>query len=130
MKDNKIEKIASSVPVDKTAALVTSSGVDYVPNKEILTNDQSTPIRTRPVKTGENLTGKRRGRLTVVGLARDIKGSWVVRCDCGTYTTRKAKAIKNENNDQDRCEECRQLAFLKREEHYRRSGKDKDIKEY
>ena len=125
-----MEKFATRRPVNKTAAVVTGKGTHYISKKVIKTADTHLPIPTRPVLTGINLTGIRIGRLTVVGLARDFNGRWVVRCDCGTFTLRRAKSIKNESNQQDRCEECRNLVFLKREERFRRTGKWKDIRDF
>ena len=124
-------------PVNKTAAIVTSRGVHYEPNKIVLTNDSDLPIVTRPITKEEvkqkcfvNLTGFRVGRLSVIGPARDFNGKWVVRCDCGKYSTRRAKSIKNPENVQDRCEHCRNLAFLKRNEQWRRTGNACDINEF
>ncbi|WJT09232.1 hypothetical protein [Vibrio harveyi] len=116
-------------PVDRVAARVLRGGENYTPDKKIQTADQKTPIPTK--KTPANapqLTGIRFGRMTVLGFAivqtGKKGGSWVVRCDCGTYTLRRTRAIRNPNNDQDRCEECRHLAHLKRTEAHRRTGKD------
>lgn len=40
------------------------------------------------------------------------------------------KAVLNPENAQDRCEHCRHLAFLKREEIWRRDGRDVDVREF
>lgn len=121
-----LERIAASKPINATAARVVSRGYQYQSGKRIQTADQDTPIAMRPVQPGmENLTGMRRGSLRVLGLAKGKAKSaalWVVRCDCGIYTTRRGAAIKNEKNDQDRCEQCRHLAYLKRENYKRRTG--------
>jgi hypothetical protein len=115
-------------PINKTAALVLSSGVNYVSPKVIQNADRQTPIETRPLPKGViNLTGLVVGRLTVIGLSKESKGCWVVRCACGIFTLRRAKALKNARNHWDRCEECRHLAYLKRTEHWRRTGKNKPI---
>ena len=118
--------------INKTASIVTSKGVDFKPRKKVLVVESDNPL---PI-SGEDkeLTGKRRGRLTVIGKAVGYgAGSnrrLVCRCDCGKYVIRKPKSIRNENNNQDRCEHCRHLAYLKRKEHFRRTGKDKDIGYY
>lgn len=124
-------------PINKTAAIVTSCGVHYEPNKIVQTNDSDLPIATRPITKAElkqkcfvDLTRFRVGRLLVIGAARDFKGRWVVRCDCGKYSTRRAKSIKNPENAQDRCEHCRHLAFLKRNEQWRRTDKNCDIRDF
>ena len=123
-------------PVNKTAAIVTSKGFEYVSSKLIRIKESKNPIKLKKIPDSyflsdsfNDLTGRRRGRLTVLGLSAVGKG-WVVRCDCGVYTIRKAKAILNENNEQDRCEECRHLAHLKRNEYRLRTGKCKDINEF
>jgi len=130
-----MDDIINRHPVNKQSAIVTSQGECYTPNKKIQTSDSDTPLKTAPLpqKPGRNfldLTGVRRGRLTVIGLSADQNNRWVARCDCGTYTLRTARAIKNPANTQDRCEHCRHLAFLKREEFYRRTGKNRDIKDF
>lgn len=123
-----IDDIVTKAPVNKTAALVVGKGVHYEPNKKVTTADSGTPLPIDKRKKCD-CVGLRRGRLTVVGYST-VNGRLVVRCDCGTYTLRKAKAMKNEANEQDRCEHCRHLAFLKRAEHYRRTGKDADIRDF
>ena len=127
----------ASVPVDRVAVWVSLRGENFVPNKVVLTNDSKTPIATRPFTKVElnqdcfvDLRGRKFGRFTVIGISRDFSRQWVVRCSCGIYTTRSAKAIKNKKNDIDMCEHCRHLAFLKREESYRRTGKDTDIRNF
>ena len=132
-----MNKIGASDPVNKTAALVVSRGYQYEPDKKVKTHDSDHPLPIRRVTRLErryhaflDLTGRNFGRFTVIGLSQDHAGSWVVRCQCGRYTTRKKKAILNPENTQDRCEYCRHLAFLRRRETYRRTGKDRDIREF
>lgn len=132
-----LPNILTRKAVNRTAAIVTGKGTHYVPNKKIQTHDNPLPIAIRKLQPPEcdqpnfiDLTGQRVGRFTVLGLALDHKRQWVVRCDCGTYSLRRAKAIKNPDNTQDRCEHCRHLAFLQRNERWRRTGKDTDIKDF
>lgn len=132
-----MDDIYARKPVDRMAAQVMKPGVHFAPDKKVLTNDSDTLIAVRPIpkeakfyRNFEDLTGRQFGRFTVIGLARDFKKQWVVRCACGRYSTRHSKAIKNHANEQDRCEHCRHLAYLKREEHWRRTGRDKDICEF
>ena len=106
-------------PINKTAALVVSRGEEYVPKKKIQTVESRVFLETRMLRKAEinqesfvDLTGVKYARFTVVGPYRHGRG-WVVRCVCGTYCVRKAKSIKNIQNGQDRCEECRHVAFLK-----------------
>ncbi|MGY6352811.1 hypothetical protein ACXITX_22815 [Vibrio parahaemolyticus] len=123
-------------PINKNASRVTKCGEHFAPRKKIETLHKSVPPKIEPgipkyvASTFQDLTGRKRGRLTVVGLLKGSLKVWVCRCDCGRYTARRAKAIKNENNIQDRCDECRHLAFLQREEVWRRTGVDQDIKDF
>jgi hypothetical protein len=132
-----MDKISLSKPINKTAAMVTSKGYEYKPCKKIETQDTHLPIPIRmpsqeilSLPTFKSLTGYKFGRFTVLGIAEEIGRGWVVRCQCGTYTTRRSKAILNPNNRQDRCEQCRHLAFLKREDKWRRTGVDQDINDF
>lgn len=121
------------LPINKTAALVVGKGIDWTPNKKILTADSDFPLTIRSM-IGENpqaihmvqtLVGKRCGRLTILGLSNDYKGKWVVRCQCGTFTLRNKKVLTNpENMKIDCCENCRHLLYIKRAEHFRRTGKE------
>ncbi len=129
-----MHKIYSSAPINKTAAIVTGAGEHYTPNKKIQTGDSDFPIKSRNPNSSEkasdnftDLTGVKYGRFTVIGISAEHHGKWVVRCVCGVYTTRKTKAIKNKNNNLDRCEACRHAMFLKREEYFRRTGREIDI---
>lgn len=126
----------NTTPINKTAALVIGKGFHYEPNKKVQTIESKNPLPTRDAyyqeiysPTFTNCTGIKIGRLTVIGIYSRSKG-WVCRCDCGMYCVRRQKAILNKNNTQDRCEECRHLAFLKKDEKYRRTGKDVDINDY
>lgn len=114
-----------------TAARVLRPGVAYQPSKTITTADQPTQFRTKGITpqmllspSFTDLTGRRVGRLLVYGLADGKEGRWACRCDCGTHTLRTRKALVNPSNDKDRCEHCRHLAFLRREDHWRQTGKD------
>jgi len=76
--------------------------------------------------TGD-LTGIKFGRLTVVGMVKmeqtelspDKKtgGRWAVRCACGFYEMRTAKAVKNPKNSEDACQDCKSLENAKRHHH-------------
>lgn len=124
-------------PINRVAKWVTGKGEQFQPNKMIQTNDSQDVISTRPFNKTElgtstfiDLTGRTVGRFTVLGIARDFPGQWVVRCICGVYSTRRAKSIKNPENTQDRCEHCRHLAYLKRNEVWRRTGSHPDIRTF
>lgn len=131
--------IAAYSPINRTAALVVSKGVHYEMNSKIQVKEYVGP----PLMVAKNdmpkssgfidLTGKQKGRLKVIGLMTEDISRWVVRCVCGTYTTRSAKSIKsvekNHNAIYDACRECMHVAYRKREEIYRRTGKDVNLSE-
>ena len=128
--------IHNLTPINKIAALVTGKGFEYKSNKKVQTIESNNPLPIRPLEPQElsnknitNCTGIRVGRLTVIGRYLAAKG-WVCRCDCGAYCVRNQRAILNKNNTQERCEECRHLAFLKKDDKHRRTGKDVDINDY
>lgn len=123
--------IATNKPVNRTAGIVLQKGEHYEYENKSCEIESDTPIllKTIPKKT-EDLTGRRRGRFTVIGLARHFNKRWIVRCDCGKYSIRKAKSIKNESNNCDRCTECRKLAQMKRHDYWKRTGMDKPIEEF
>jgi len=128
-----MEKIAARAPVDKTAALVVSRGVHFEPknvkkraftirSKNALPTVNPRGRRDLEKSTGwENLTGRKYGRLTVVGLfdmGDNRAGLWVVKCCCGNYETRNKKQILNtrgyRSHATDACDECRHMNLLKR----------------
>ncbi len=106
-----------STPADIVAArVVWFTGTRYSPtNKTFACVHSSTPLPTRDLPRGTvDLRGIHFGRFTVVGLSSQLRPSnssrgaaWVVRCNCGNFAHRTAKAIRNPNNSTDSCEECR-----------------------
>lgn len=120
-----IDDIYARKAVDSTAARVLAKGEHFTPNKKVLTADSETPWPLRPVPPNmEDLRGTRFGRFTVLGVAAHHTGRWVVRCDCGIYTIRATRAVKNPANTVDCCEQCRHLRYVKNSEFFRRTGKD------
>lgn len=120
-------------PVDRVAARVIREGYKYVPDKNVQTADQRHPHDVRNhLSIGREhrwMVGHRFGRMVVLGLSfetRSKHATWSVRCDCGVYTLRTAKAIRNPNNSSDCCDVCRHLLYLKRKDIYRRTGIDVD----
>lgn len=55
----------------------------------------------------ENLTGRRQGKLAVLGLSDSGKLRWVCQCDCGNLVIRKPQALLNAKNTVDACDQCR-----------------------
>jgi hypothetical protein len=76
-----------------------------------------------------DLTGRRFGRLTVVGISAEVVARWVVRCVCGSYGLRTARAIKKADEDAC-CHQCHLLALAKRKDLIRRTGKLVDTAEF
>lgn len=124
------ERIATSVPQNATAAKVVSQGIHYEPDLRAgchLHSDLPLPMQPVPAAAlalGKIPIGVKFGRFTVIGYsaAQNPKknANWVVRCLCGNYETRKAKAIFNPANADDRCKVCRHLESSK--DRYRRFG--------
>lgn len=116
-----------SKPINKTAARVLSRGDEYMPDKRVQNVHSELPLPT--VQCGHNrddLTGFRRGRLVAVGVWAERTDRWVMRCDCGAYTVRSAKAVRNPANEKDACEHCRHLMYLQRHDEYRQTGRNRE----
>lgn len=125
-----MKDIGSRRPLNAVADRVTRPGPKgYESDKRILQVCSPTPLPLRPVPTARtlpNLTGTVRGHLRVIGLWEDNSAAharWVCKCVCGYYTTRSTKALRNERND-DRCDRCRQVDYLRRSAFYRENGFD------
>ena len=124
-------------PINATAARVVSAGTHYVANKrhgsqvfDVRPKTRQATHKDKTVPGYCDMTGTRRGRLVVVGLAEGLAMKWVMRCDCGSYVIRSNKAACNKANDADACEECKHVLYLKRSELYRRTGKDVELKTF
>lgn len=117
---------ATAAPVDRVAASVLRGGASWEPKRrpadcERHWTDYPTHLVVPKPRPGHrstfvDLTGRRVGRLTVVAFLgkpnpKD-KARWLVKCDCGDYEGRTAKAI-NERSD-DMCVNCRYLEAVKR----------------
>lgn len=121
-----IEDIAFRVPVDRVAARVVGKGIHYEREYNYGTtahSENTLPVRrltASEIRNGSTngLSGSKFGRFTVIGIAdeppRKHGAKWVVRCSCGCYEHRTAKAIRNPNNGDDCCKKCRDLIFIKR----------------
>jgi hypothetical protein len=112
-----LDRVVVAVPVSRTAALVTSESRDNFeftvkPARETF---DAPPLMTRDERRYRllDLRGHKYARLTVIGLAKEQNqkksSRWVVRCACGKYEFRKARAIRNPENARDCCTQCQQL---------------------
>ena len=126
------DKLLTSRPVDSAAARVLGRGVHYVPQKNIAQRHWKSPPPVIPqsdwpkTDSFHDLTGLSFGRFKVVGYlgkpgSKKQLALWLVRCACGDFESRSAKAVRNPENRGDRCGNCRHLAFLKRQEAYLRN---------
>lgn len=127
-------------PVNRISAIVISAGTSYEPACKIQVEEFTSPppLRQRNQYPKDNgfidLAGRKKGRFTVIGLlAGGNARTWVVRCACVTYTTRTTKSIKSVDRNPaanlDACRECMHLAYIKRNEIYRRTGRNADIRD-
>lgn len=140
MTNDILQKVITSVPVDATAARVTGRGEHWEPKRkvsnthfteqpEIRVPDKSELIN---VKSGwHDFRGHNYGRFTVVGIYAGKKAngcSWVVRCLCGDYELRKARAMRHPENQSDCCDKCMSLVYLKKRAHHRLTGEYAEFK--
>lgn len=124
-----LERIVASVPLNQTAAKVTSGGEHYEPVVEFSAHEHfDAPPPIQPMHklpgTAQGIVGRKCGRLTVIGLAvsqaaegktrRKHNARWVVRCVCGDYEFRTVKAIRNPRNTSDRCQRCHHIERVKK----------------
>lgn len=107
----------SSGPINRDAARVLRPGDKFAPQIVVTAPHWDTPPPLRPISKivpeMRALIGTKFGRMTVIGLIdeplrkKDKPATWVVRCVCGAYEGRSAKAIRNPKNNTDRCTTCR-----------------------
>lgn len=120
------DRLLASSPVNRQAARVLGGGVHYEPKiKAHHRSWDAPPVMRQVPKDAPALVGMVSGRLTVVGLLAETsahQAAWVVRCTCGKYETRTAKAIRNPKNVGDRCYHCRHLEYLKHQDNRRQFG--------
>lgn len=136
LKTADLARVGNSAPVDGLAARQIRGGINFVSSKKIQQVHSDTPIVCKPVpKDVQDFTRTRRGRLTVWGYLEKATTNghgplWLVRCDCGQYEARRAKALKGANAlKPDGCQQCCQLAYLRKSEHFRRTGRDLPLAE-
>lgn len=116
-------------PVNRLAARVVGAADSYEFKMSDGAVNSLLPLPTRLISRAEacqpcftDLTGVKFGRLTVLGISAEVLARWVVRCVCGTYGLRTAKAIKNAAPDAC-CHQCHLPALAKRKDLARRTGK-------
>lgn len=133
MKTTDWSAVTASAPINKEAAVARDgSGDQFNSIKRICQIHSRECLPTIPCpKNKKNLTGKKRDRLTVIGLyagednpkAVESKGSlWVCKCVCGAYVTRRQHKLAKDTTTIDACDECRQLEYLKHVERRKAYG--------
>lgn len=123
MTKSTLDRIFTSRPVNKSAAMVTARGVHFeTPAKQYGTTKwQKTPILANKMDKSavgflEDMTGGHVGRLRVIGyFGSGRKGSqWVVRCACGDYGVQNRKYLVSDTaKRRAMCPSCDYLEYLK-----------------
>jgi hypothetical protein len=119
---NDFHRIITSAPINAEAARQTAQGEAYTPTVTIQDYFADMPRLKTPEELNQSakrnpewrdFTGMVFGRLTVMGvMAKDSNehASWVCRCKCGGFCTRKSKSLKvaerGGNSFVDRCGMC------------------------
>ena len=122
MKTTQLDRIITSAPTSKTAALATGKGVHWEPDHTPSDSWQDLPLPLVPVAflpPGMLKAGQTFGRITVVGYGGRSHhcARYVVRCTCGRYGYRIAKGLtKPKSRDGLMCDKCAYLEEMKRGE--------------
>ena len=100
---NTFDAVLASVPLNRSAAQVVARGEHWVPENPLppgMQHWKSPPPMWvfQPMAGQSDLTGKKFGKFTVVGVLGVDGGKnrglrWVCRCQCGDYEARSSKAI-------------------------------------
>lgn len=124
-------------PIDRQALSVVLGGEHYTPDvKSTAIMFDAQPLfaeirRNRNEILPEDMRGKKLGRLKVIGYwgcekskkSKGAKGQkWVCLCSCGMYCIRNAYTIKNHVADNDMCNLCRHVDYLKRRDRSLQAG--------
>ncbi|MFA4974651.1 MAG: hypothetical protein WC683_18755 [bacterium] len=121
---NIFDRLSTSSPINRGAGVaVGARGVHYEPKLDNSRVTLDAPPRMRPVPhDAPDLIGLQFGRFRVVGLSAELNGRWVVRCVCGKYEFRTARAIRGEHAELDKCSYCQHLDHLKYHDHVQQFG--------
>ena len=97
------------------SAEMNTQKMEEVGDTKIKPDYRTHPFSGTEFSAFKDLLGKKYGHFTVLGLSHQRAGRWVVRCSCGIYSFRKARAIRNGiiNKSNDSCEECRKVHHRK-----------------
>jgi hypothetical protein len=97
---NTFDRIITSAPLNASASRVTARGEHWVPETQMppgLKHWKAPPSMEATPSPAFDLTGKKFGRFTVLGLSTERASDgarWICRCVCGDFEARSAKTIK------------------------------------
>jgi hypothetical protein len=120
------------IPVNRLALQGVLKGEHYKFNRKGIKNRRFWTYEPLPIAplyvTAENIIGRKFGSNMVVvnyygkSISKNRPmGRWIVRCVCGNYELRSAKAVKNKKNKNDCCCECKKIRTM-RNSIYQRKG--------
>lgn len=116
-------------PVNSTAARVVARGESFAYRQLETEICSSVPLPMKDSGEYDDLSGRKLGRLKVLGRYDANKNRWVCKCLCGNYCVRSAIAIAKQAPDA-ACAQCYLQAVSRRHEYERRTGKHKDTSEF
>lgn len=134
IKTTNYEAVSTAAPINRDAA-VARDGSGEAPPEWIPPPDCAhwkAPPKTFPVpENAQNRIGEKHGDLTVVGYYGSGKSGsrWLVRCHCGSYEIRTAKALRPKEH-RDQCQACNHALQARAHEHWRRTGRRLSIVEF
>ena len=124
--------------VNKNTAMAVSGGTNYERTRSHsqhhFKNKPLTPElpKNQTPEFAEGLKkfiGLKRSRLTITNWFG--AGTWLCRCSCGDYVTRRGKSFSSEKlNKFDACPDCENLVFLKKRQYFEKTGRDSDIEDF
>jgi hypothetical protein len=123
---NTFQRVANKelLPINRKASKI-NDGYSYESSKKVETRDYEILQPT----FRSFLDGYKFGWLTVIGRTKAKRKKvslYLCKCNCGMYTERKAKAIRNPNNNKDACARCLQTRYLQRKQEYLATGRNMD----
>ena len=125
MKVTNWDAVAAAAPLNAQASIIRDGSGDLweakTPQHYQRWAAPPAPEAVFPFSNGIDLTGYPMGRMRVVryhGAGKE-GGRWLVRCPCGYYELRRAKAIKANLDPDHACFECARIVVLRK----RASGK-------
>lgn len=131
MKRTIYDPASFGAPIDSMAARVTGKGtpdIDYSATDSQYHSHAPLPLgkpdRSQPQFV--DYTGRRRGRMRVIGYVRagpnDSGARWLVQCECSMYELRRSRALRNANQD-DMCRRCNAIRMGQKQAHFDKHGR-------